>query len=88
MVTEANWEHWTLDDLRPYVAHVLEVFGPERLLFGSDWPVCLVAGSYRRVLDAAIALFAGLGEAQRDEIFGGTARRAYRLPGEDVDSPR
>ncbi len=81
MVTEADWQTgWTVDDLRPYVDHITGVFGPERLMFGSDWPVCLVAGSYRRVLDASRELFAGLTDAQRADVFGGTARRAYRLP--------
>jgi len=80
MVTEANREKgWTVDDLKPYVDHVLDVFGPERLLFGSDWPVCLVAASYERVLGATIELFSGLTDEQRSEIFGGTARRCYRL---------
>ncbi len=80
MVTEADWQKgWTLDDLRPYVDHVLRVFGPERLLSGSDWPVCLVAGSYAQVLHAAFELFVDLDDGQHAEVFGGTARRCYRV---------
>ncbi len=48
MVTEADWRHWTEKDLEPYVDTVLEAFGPRRLMFGSDWPVCLIASSYSR----------------------------------------
>lgn len=53
MVTEADWESWTPDDLRPYVERVLEAFGPERLMLGSDWPVCTLAADYLRVMDVA-----------------------------------
>jgi L-fuconolactonase len=89
MVTEANWQDgWTVEDLRPYVDHVLDVFGPGRLLFGSDWPVCLVAGSYGRVLDATKELFSGFTEAERADIFGETARRAYRLPESSIEALR
>jgi L-fuconolactonase len=79
MVTEADWVSWQPDDLRPYVQHVLDVFGPDRLLFGSDWPVCLVAASYQRVFDSARA---ALGDLTADEIaaiFGGSAAEVYRL---------
>jgi L-fuconolactonase len=79
MVTEADWVSWQPDDLRPYVQHVLDVFGPDRLLFGSDWPVCLVAASYQRVFDSARA---ALGDLTADEIaaiFGGNAAEVYRL---------
>ena len=54
MITEADWEHWTPDDLVPYVQRLLSWFGPRRLLFGSDWPVCTIAGSYAQVVDAAV----------------------------------
>jgi L-fucono-1,5-lactonase len=58
---------------------VLEAFGPERVMFGSDWPVCLLAADYGRVADAADELCAGLTAGERADVFGGTARRAYRL---------
>src|SRR4051794_25532169 len=79
MVTEADWRAWTVDDLRPYAETVLEAFGPRRVLFGSDWPVCLLAASYADVVDAAEALTASLTRDERTEVFGGTARRTYTL---------
>jgi len=79
MVTEAEWSTWTPSDLQPYVDHVLVVFGPDRLLFGSDWPVCLLAARYDQVLDAARATLASLGDDDRAKVLGGTAGRVYRL---------
>jgi L-fuconolactonase len=79
LVTEADWAGWTRDDLAPYVDHVLERFGPGRLIFGSDWPVCLLAATYAEVVDAARGLTEGLGDAERQAIFGENARRIYRL---------
>ncbi|WP_214325827.1 amidohydrolase family protein [Nonomuraea sediminis] len=72
LVTEADHERWTVADLRPYVDHAVEVFGPERLMFGSDWPVALQAADYRTVLGTAREL---LGDA--DEVFTRTAARFY-----------
>ena len=79
MVTEADWQHWKPDDLRPYSDTVLDAFGPDRLMFGSDWPVCTLAAGYREVLDLARDLTGGLGEAERAAVFGGTATRIYGL---------
>ncbi|MFI9006122.1 amidohydrolase family protein [Actinosynnema sp. NPDC053489] len=79
MVTEADHASWTPADLRPYADVVLDAFGPRRVMFGSDWPVCLLAASYDEVLAAAEAVTAGLTAAERAEVFGGTAARAYRL---------
>ena len=79
LVTEAAWDSWTLEDLRPYTDVALEAFGPERVMFGSDWPVCLLAAPYAAVVDAAEELTATLTPAERAEVFGGTAARAYRL---------
>ncbi|MDN0198867.1 amidohydrolase family protein [Streptomyces sp. S.PNR 29] len=84
MVTEAQWDHWSAATLRPYADVVLDAFGPERVMFGSDWPVCLLAASYEEVVAAAEELTGGLTEAERCEIFGGTATRAYRLRREDL----
>jgi L-fuconolactonase len=78
LVTEAG-PKWTVDDLRPCVEIALEAFGPDRLMAGSDWPVCLLAASYDEVFDAASQLFSGLAEAERDQVLGGTAERVYRL---------
>ena len=79
MVTEADWRAWSVDDLRPYADHVITAFGPDRLLFGSDWPVCLLAGSYVEVVSAAEQLIAELSEAERDAVLGANATRVYRL---------
>ncbi|WP_103337421.1 amidohydrolase family protein [Amycolatopsis sp. CA-126428] len=79
LVTEADWSGWEVGHLRRYVDHVLDVFGPERLLFGSDWPVCELAASYELVLDAAIALTGSLSDAERLAVFEHNARTAYGL---------
>ena len=79
MVTEADWADWSISDLRPYADVVLEAFGPGRVLFGSDWPVCTLAATYAEVHAAADALTADLSDAERAAVFGGAARVAYRL---------
>jgi L-fuconolactonase len=81
MVTEADWRHWQPGDLHPYVDHALSCFGPERLMFGSDWPVCLLAGDYGRVVGALEENLAGLSASEQAEVFGGTAARVYGLSG-------
>jgi L-fuconolactonase len=75
LVTEADWRHWTPADLRPFVHAALELFGPDRLMFGSDWPVCELAATYTRVKDALADV---LGRHD-PEIFGGNAARIYQL---------
>jgi L-fuconolactonase len=79
MVTEADPDRWTVRDLRPYAETVLAAFGQDRLMFGSDWPVCLAAASYAEVVAAAEELTAGLGPDGHAAVFGGTAARVYRL---------
>ncbi|MCG5218247.1 amidohydrolase family protein [Streptosporangium soli] len=79
MVTEAPWQDWTAATLRPYAEVVLDAFGPDRVMFGSDWPVCLLAASYAEVVTAAADLTAGLSPGEREAVFGGSAVRAYRL---------
>jgi len=79
LVTEADWNAWRPSDLRPFTDAALELFGPQRLMFGSDWPVCLLAASYERVLSALRENLDALSATERDDIFGGTAIRAYRL---------
>ena len=79
LVTEADPATWQVADLAPYVEIALETFGPRRILFGSDWPVCLLAASYADVAEAARDLTADLSDAERAAIFGGAAEAAYRL---------
>jgi L-fuconolactonase len=80
MVTEANWNDWKPADLKPYIDVAWEAFGPERLMFGSDWPVCELAGSYQQVLDALNEFLRPISEAERTRVFGGTAIEFYGLP--------
>lgn len=79
LVTEADLTNWTVTDLRPYADTVLEAFGPGRLMFGSDWPVCTLAATYGEVLAAATELTAALCDAERAQVFEGTAARVYGL---------
>jgi L-fuconolactonase len=81
LVTEARHPGWTVEDLAPYVARLVELFGPARLLFGSDWPVCTLAASYHSVLGATSTCLAraGLGEPERADVLAGTATRVYGL---------
>lgn len=79
LVTEADWQHWRPADFRPYLDTVVEAFGPQRLLYGSDWPVCLVAASYPQVLSLVQDYFASFSTHEQELIFGGNASRFYRL---------
>ena len=79
MVTEASWTGWTPDDLAPYIDRVLGWFGPERCMFGSDWPVCLLAASYAQVLVAVRRALSGLSDQDLAGVLGGNAIRVYRL---------
>jgi L-fuconolactonase len=79
LVTEADWRRWQVADLRPYAEVALDAFGPARMMFGSDWPVCTLAGSYPDVLAAAQDLTAGLSPAEREAVFAGTATSVYGL---------
>ena len=79
MVTEADWEEWRPSHLRPYVETALEAFGPDRLMFGSDWPVCELAGTYENVHMALVDVLGELSESETDRIFGHTARDFYGL---------
>ncbi|MCX4536663.1 amidohydrolase family protein [Streptomyces sp. NBC_00841] len=84
MVTEADWASWTVDDLRPYADSALEAFGPHRLMFGSDWPVCTLAASCTDVVAYTRALTTALGETEQSALWSGTAARVYRVA---VDEP-
>jgi L-fuconolactonase len=79
LVTEARWADWTRDDLRPYVDRALACFGPRRVLFGSDWPVCTLAAPDEDVVAPVEALIEDLDPGDREAILGGNAVTAYRL---------
>ncbi|WP_310742350.1 amidohydrolase family protein [Microbispora sp. H13382] len=81
LITEAAWDDWDAARLRPYADVALDAFGPGRLMFGSDWPVCLLAGALPLWAETVRALLtdAGLSAAERDAVFRGTAERVYRL---------
>jgi len=79
MITEADWKNWTKSDLRPYLDTVVEAFGTKRILFGSDWPVCLVAGSYQQTKNITDEYFAGFSKDERDAFFGRNAVDFYNL---------
>ncbi len=77
LVTEADLANWRPEDFRPYLDVVIEAFGPERLMFGSDWPVCLLASGYGRVVEVIEGYMAGMDPLTREAIFGGNAARFY-----------
>jgi len=79
MVTEAKWDAWSPETLKPYLDVVVDAFGPERLMAGSDWPVCLVASGYAQWWQVLRDYFAGFSEAERAAVFGGTAIDVYGL---------
>lgn len=79
MLTEADHSNWKVEDLKPYVSHIAEQFGPDRLMWGSDWPVSLQAASYDRVLDAALQALGPVSEVDKAKFLAGNAERFYRL---------
>ena len=79
MVTEADHMHWTVDDLKPYVAHVVEEFDFDRLMWGSDWPVCLLGGPYAQWVGALKEVIASRPLADQRKLLSGNAERLYRL---------
>jgi L-fuconolactonase len=79
MVTEASWTDWKPSDLQPYADVVLDAFGPDRVMFGSDWPVCLLAATYPTVVETAETLTANLSPTDREAVFATTATRTYNL---------
>lgn len=79
MVTEADWQHWTAGDFKPYLDVVFEAFGPSRLMYGSDWPVCLLAGGYNKVFSLAEDYVSQLPAADTTGFFGKNAATFYGL---------
>jgi len=79
LVTEADWHHWTPEQIRPYLDVVFDAFGSERLMIGSDWPVCLVAGQYGRVMDVVKDYVRSNCPGALEAILGGNAQRFWQL---------
>ncbi|TDH28100.1 amidohydrolase [Segetibacter sp. 3557_3] len=79
MVTEADWQGQSAEDFRPYIDVVADAFGPDRIMFGSDWPVCLVAASYNDTVNLVREYFSTFTQAEQEDFFGGNARRFYKL---------
>ena len=86
LITEADWRSWKPDDLRPYVEKVIELFGPERLMSGSDWPFCLLAGSYERVYEALATTLDQLSESEQKCVYSNTAKSFYGIEDTEVDA--
>jgi predicted TIM-barrel fold metal-dependent hydrolase len=84
LVTEAEPETWTADDLRPYISHLLDAFGTERLMFGSDWPVVNLAGGYGRWFSALKLILDELSDDERRSIYASNAARVYRIDLDDL----
>lgn len=79
MVTEADWKNWTAEDLKPYLDVVFDAFGPERLMIGSDWPVCKLAGNYDKVMNIVIKYIENLNKEEQEAVLGGNAINVYGL---------
>ncbi len=79
MVTEADWQHWKEEDFRPYLDTVVEAFGPDRLMVGSDWPVCLLAAPYEKVMGIVEHYFQSFSKEEKEKIFGLNALNFYNV---------
>ena len=79
MVTEADWKNWKQEDFTPYMDTVVESFGTNRIMFGSDWPVCLVAASYNQMLEIVTEYFSSFTENEKEQFFGSNAVQFYNL---------
>ena len=79
MVTEANWNTWTSENLRPYLDTVVKTFNTKRIMFGSDWPVCLLAASYEKWLQTVQQYFSSFSKNEQEDFFSGNAKQFYNL---------
>ena len=79
MVTEANHSEWNVDDIRPYAAHVVEQFGYDRIMWGSDWPVCLLAAEYGQVMHSSTEAVGPMSDDQMAKFIGANAIQFYKL---------
>lgn len=79
MVTEADWKNWKEEDFKPYLDVVVNAFGIKRIMCGSDWPVCLLAGSYEKIMGIVVNYFSGFTAEEQDQVFGLNAKHFYEL---------
>jgi L-fuconolactonase len=79
MVTEADWLNWQEQDFSPYIETILDAFGTDRLMIGSDWPVCRLAGSYEDIMEIPVKYLRGLSQHEKDAVFGLNAVKVYQL---------
>lgn len=79
LVTEANWTNWNVEDFKPYIQHAIACFGKDRIMFGTDWPVCLVAATYEEVIKIAEEALIGFSEEERYAFWGGNAAYFYNV---------
>lgn len=79
MVTEADWKNWTAEDLKPYLDVIFDAFGPERLMIGSDWPVCKLAATYDEVMNIVISYIDKLKKEEKEAVLGANAIKVYGL---------
>jgi len=79
MVTEADWKKWNPTDFYPYLDVLIETFGTDRLMFGSDWPVCNVAAAYEQVVNIATTYFSAFSKTEKEKFFGGNACKFYNI---------
>jgi L-fuconolactonase len=79
LVTEANWKNWTYEQISPYLDEVFECFGPNRIMYGSDWPVCLLAATYEQQLLVIQHYVSNLSPTEKANVLGENAKRFYNL---------
>ena len=79
LFTEANWSNWNNESFKPYLDHILQSFTPDRMMFGSDWPVCLLAASYSQTIDLMEEFAKDFSKSEQESFWAGTAKRAYKL---------
>ena len=79
MVTEANWNAWNYEQLEPFIDEVFETFGPDRIMYGSDWPVCLLAGGYSDQFSVVQKYISRLSATEKQKVLGENAKRFYDL---------
>lgn len=79
LFTEANWSDWSNENFKPYLNHILKSFTPDRMMFGSDWPVCLLAASYSQTIELVEDFVKDFSKSEQESFWAGTAKRSYRL---------